>query len=314
MQHGNIRTFLKHYQQRLVSADTAASHRGLEPQKKIMRAACTMSRWIDPDRPWRLTTEQSLSVNNDPYIRSLLERREKLKHKLHTKGRATDDSKYIKLSQQIHNEKQRLRDALLIHIQDTYDKEEPGRVIERQLSGVTISKDSKPVSYFSEDTLPEQRRLVELVILAPPGRTYKEEVQRRNNAINAVTAYCKIEEGQTGRGQRCSTGRAKGVVIKKEKDTQPAVIDSLAKALDAAMLSVFTEERPRICFLCLGNERLPLSDRVYTFGTSGDLTKHFKRKHLSVKDEEYSCGVCKISLDHQMHLRRHAVEIHGTVS
>ena len=41
-------------------------------------------------------------------------------------------------------------------------------VIERQLAGVKVSKEPKIVSYFSEDRLPEQRQLIEMMILAPP--------------------------------------------------------------------------------------------------------------------------------------------------
>jgi hypothetical protein len=44
-----------------------------------MRAACTISRLIDRRRPRRLTQEQSASVDDDPSVRSLLNRREQLK-------------------------------------------------------------------------------------------------------------------------------------------------------------------------------------------------------------------------------------------
>jgi Protein of unknown function (DUF3435) len=50
MQHDDIRTFLKHYLHRRITADTAAIVRGLDPQESIMRSAYTMSRWIDSNR------------------------------------------------------------------------------------------------------------------------------------------------------------------------------------------------------------------------------------------------------------------------
>jgi hypothetical protein len=86
------------------------------------------------------------------------------------------------LVRRITNEKERLRTALLVEIQERYEREGPVRVIERQLAGVKISKEPKIVSYFSKDTLPEQRRLIETTI--------QEERQRRDDAINAVTSYC----------------------------------------------------------------------------------------------------------------------------
>jgi len=308
MQHADIETFLKHYLHRRVTADTQAIIRELAPQESVMRSACNMSRWIDPDRPWGLTAEQAESVNNDPIIRSLTRRREKLSQRL--KQKATEHPKYKVLVRRIANEKERLRAALLKEIQEKYEREGPVRVIERQLAGLKVSKEPKIVSYFSEDTLPEQRRLIETMILAPPGATIEEERQRRDDAVNAVTAYCKIEEGDICGGRKRSGGRVKAVVIKKE--------DSLSledEALKAAMLSVYTEKRPKICFLCLG-EDLPLKVRLYSFSSPSDLSKHFKRKHLKhVKEgEALECKLCKMTLAHRMHLRNHALTIHGTVS
>jgi uncharacterized protein DUF3435 len=310
MGHGDARTFLRHYLHRRVTADTAAIVRGLDPQESIMRSACTMSRWIDPDRPWGLTEEQASSVNNDIIIQSLFQQRIKLKQRFGAK--ATMHQEYKKLEKRIRSEKQRLRDILLADIQERYEREGPVRVIERQLSGIKIDKQPKVMSYFSENTLPEQRRLIEAIMLAPPGATLDEEVKRRNNAINAVTAYCKIEEGRTPKRVRSSLRQAKAGAIKQEKDMQ----SPQDRALEAAMLSVFKEKRPTICFLCLGNDTAPFNDRIYSFNKPGDLSRHFRRRHLSIaqKGGPVECKVCIMPLDGVMHLQRHAIEIHGTVS
>jgi hypothetical protein len=250
---------------------------------------------------------QAASVDNHPLITSLYEYRDKLKKSLMRK--AADHPEYKELVKLIRSEKQRLRNELLVEIQEKYEREEPVRIIEQQLSGVKVSKELKVMSYFSKDTLPEQRLLIETIMLAPPGTTYEEEVRRRNNAINAVAAYCKVEEGETPKRGKL-TSRPKRVVIKREEDTKsPEEI-----ALENAMLSVYTEKRPTICFICLGNESAPFNKRVYSFSTPGDLSKHFRRKHLSACDPRPECKVCKIHLEHKMHLQRHALEIHGTVS
>jgi hypothetical protein len=62
-----------------------------------MRSVCTMSRWIDPNGPWGLTTEQAQSVDNDTRIQSLLRARSQLKQWPGTK--ATQHSMYKKLDQ-----------------------------------------------------------------------------------------------------------------------------------------------------------------------------------------------------------------------
>ena len=79
---------------------------------------------------------------------------------------------------------------------------------------------------------------------------------------------------------------------------------------------MFKEKRPRVCFLYVGNEKLPLAQRIYPFSTLGDLSKYLRRKHLShIKSgESVSCNLCKVPLLDKKHVQRHAEEIHRTVS
>ena len=116
--------------------------------------------------------------------------------------------------------------------------------------------------------------------------------------------------GETGAAARLrrrpSTGKASPIPVK----------EVWHQALDKAKLSVYQKKRPMICFLCLGNQNLPMSKRIYSFSTPSDLSKHFQRKHISnlKEGEEITCNLCKISLQHKMHLQNHAMKIHGTVS
>ncbi|KAH7119581.1 hypothetical protein B0J11DRAFT_63946 [Dendryphion nanum] len=80
--------------------------------------------------------------------------------------------------------------------------------------------------------------------------------------------------------------------------------------------SVFKENRPTICFVCLGDESVPAEQRLHSFSTSTDLSKHFKRRHLKYigEAESFTCRLCRICLDGKMHVQRHAHDIHSTVS
>ena len=141
MQHAKIDTFIKHYLRRTVTADTRAIVSGYEPQRDLMRAACRMTRWIDPDRPQELTPEESLSVNQDPVVCRLVTEREKWKRRF--QGTATQQPGYRIIGQAIFNTRQRLRAALLKHVQARWDLEHPVDEIERQLSGLKLSQDVK---------------------------------------------------------------------------------------------------------------------------------------------------------------------------
>jgi hypothetical protein len=271
-----------------------------------MRAACTMSRSIDPRRPRRLTSAQSASVNDDPTIRLLLDQREELRRSLQ---HATKDPKYQALNRAINQEKQRGRHKLLQDVKKRWEYEQPVRDVEQQLAGIEPRNDLEGVHM---DLLPAQKELVD-AILAPVGRNLEEEIRRRNKAIRAVTRYCGIEEGGMHPSQQ---KRMSGRFTPPDKGEDDARLDPDEEALEAAKVAVYKETRPRICFVCLGNKKLPTEWRIYPFYSSGDLTRHFKRKHLQhIKEgDQLGCKLCQVPLKDKMHLQRHADDVHGTVS
>ena len=59
-----------------------------------------------------------------------------------------------------------------------------------------------------------------------------------------------------------------------------------------------------------------LSVRIKFFASSGDLSKHFKRKHLRhiMDRDRLECKICQMPLQHKMHLQNHPQKVHGTVS
>lgn len=313
LQHSSIDVLIKHYLPRR-SADVRAIVSGYEPQKDLMRAAGRMTRWIDPDRPQSLSPEQAQSVDENPQLRQLLELRAKWNRRY--KGTATKQAGYRSLSSEIFNLRQRLRVALLKQLRDKWDTEQPVKDVELQLSGLKFSDAPEAKVVQLPEMPPMQQRLVE-TILTLPGTTVVEEFCRRNAAIDAVTAYCHFQEGGAvamPRG-RPSTRKA-SPMTSKETIPHLAAAEAEKQALSNAMLLVYTEKRTTTCFLCLGEQSLPFQKRTYKFASPGDLTKHFKRKHLAnIKEgDRLECKVCRMGLQHKHHLQNHALSIHGTVS
>jgi hypothetical protein len=115
-----------------------------------------------------------------------------------------------------------------------------------------------------------------------PGTTIKEEFRRYNTAVDAVAAYCHFQEGGAAAQPRArpSTRRA-SPTPSKETNPQLAAAKAEKQALIDAMVLMFTGKRTTTCFLCLGEQSLPFEKRTYKFASLGDLTKHFKRKHLA---------------------------------
>lgn len=78
-------------------------------------------------------------------------------------------------------------------------------------------------------------------------------------------------------------------------------------------MSVFVKsekERPRRCFLYVGKaltlapDISTVDDLIYEFYTSGDLSKHFRRKYLSNLQggNKIKCPICEVILNHKKHL------------
>ncbi|KAF2263259.1 hypothetical protein CC78DRAFT_554127 [Lojkania enalia] len=262
----------------------------------IMRAACTMSRSIDSRRPQRLTLEESTSVNDLPELKRNL-------------PNATRHPEYKELNYEINRERQRQRFTLFQKKKERWEYEQPVRDVEQQLDGIETKDEVEALE--SLPMPPVQQELVDAV-LAQPGTTLEEEIRRRNRTIRAVMQYCGVEEGGThpSRAMRTRTYSAPHTKCKDDLRSRDEM------ALEAAKVSVYKDHRPTICFMCLANGELPIADRIYSFRTSGDLTKHFKRKHLANlrEGEATRCGLCEVDLDHKMHLQRHSFQVHGTVT
>lgn len=309
MGHASISTFLNYYLSRRVNVDTQAVVRGLKPQQAVMHAACTMSRSIDPRRPQRLTPTQSASINDHISIRNLLERREKLKRS----GRqVTRHEKYHNLNRRINQERQRERHKLLLQVREDWEFAQPVRDVENQLAGICAETEANTALQLHCSVAPEQRALIDS-INAAPGTTIDEELRRRSDAIRAVSAYCSVEEGSTYLSRCPRLNHSNRSIGKQSGTSQP---QTGLDALEAAKIAVYKDKRPLFCFKCVGNESLPLNDRIKLFSSSTDVTKHSKRKHLNHvrKDERPVCEICQITFHGRTHLQRHALDAHGTVS
>jgi hypothetical protein len=109
-------------------------------EKELMRFICSMSRSIDPRRPWKLTPEQSASVNDLPCIIKLAQHAKKLSGAPEGSQRW---KKYCKACRRVENEKKRQRRLLLVNIVNCFKKEQPVKDSDRQLSGKVVDEDTR---------------------------------------------------------------------------------------------------------------------------------------------------------------------------
>ncbi|KAM5357705.1 hypothetical protein ACJZ2D_015990 [Fusarium nematophilum] len=316
LQHASSNIFRKHYLGRVVSADTMAIVRHTKQQEALMRQACSVGHSISTRRPTDLTPEQSAAVNDDPQIQALLRKRLEL-----AKGPPAARKKLGDITKAIQSLRAKLRRDYKQKYRKGWSRQQAVVDIERQLAGKTFEEPPMPSSPSDEAAHPAQERLLQ-ALTAPVADTIEAEYRRRNNAILAVMAYCPIQEGPSRRTG--STARSN----KSSVSGRPKATDGELKtndAISAAITSVYVRnpsERSRRCFLCverattLGSCDPDIERLIKSFYSAGDLSKHFKRHHLSniQDDEKLHCRLCDLPLDHKMHLQNHAETVHGIVS
>ncbi|KAK2732924.1 C2H2 finger domain-containing protein [Colletotrichum kahawae] len=216
----------------------------------------------------------------------------------------------------LRGQRPQLRRELKQKIRDEWTNKQATDDIERQIQGVRFAEPATGGTCRPQG--PAQKRLL-AKLTTPIVTTLEGQYRRRDDAINAVSAYCSVQEG-------CTIRRCHPPLTPKAALSDPPCDPSEASPLYLATLSIFVtseNQRPRRCFICIGqaiglppDDKDRLDDLTREFYTSNDLTKHFRRKHLSkVADgDNIECKVCAMTLDHKMHLQNHAFKIHGTVS
>ncbi|KAG5293363.1 hypothetical protein I7I50_03747 [Histoplasma capsulatum G186AR] len=381
LQHSNINTFVRHYSVG-IHVDAQAIVRGLTPQTKLMRFACSMSRSIDPRRPFKLTKEQSDSVNELDCVRMLQDKVNELWKSRDQRcyeyeeakqqfEQALDDTKddipcqkcsneydgsldtnlkrqnrrctYCKLRKrckraevqhkragqayqrtlrELQSEKRQQRNRMVRENLERYKNDQPVIDSERQLSGKMVDEEVIDVLQRSGYMTPQHLILIDTV-LTIPATTVEAEYRRRIAAINAVTAFCDVEEGAPSQRTICLPKKraapdvASSTHSKKQKHS---LEDETAVVLREAIASVQVDspdQRPEICFLCVGNPNLQLAKRTKKYHDPGSLTRHFRRKHVDRLGSGFrgsQCNVCGVILENKMHLMNHAESKHGAVS
>ena len=235
LDHANSVPFQKHYLGRIVRADPWAIIRRRKPQQALIDQSCSIGHSMSKRRPTGLTAEQAASVASDPRVRRLTTRMRKL---------LPGSEQHKKTHRELRSLKQKLKRELKQKIRDDWTDEQAVDDIERQLQGIGFAEPL--VDHAIRPQRPAQKLLVE-ALTTPVDETLEGQYRRRDNAVDAIVAYCSVEEGRT---LRCtdmpSTTNSHGSLHKFSKEDD----------LFLATMSVFIDnpkERPRRCFLCIGS-------------------------------------------------------------
>lgn len=297
--HASSRTFIKHYRLRRHTGLQEVMC-GVDPDEELSRAVTRMSRWIDKRRPRILSDAEKASVEKDPELQSAIQWHAELEDRY---ARSNDPTLRALLEQQergVENTRRRLREKRRKEIRRDFSRKQAVIDIERQLTGGAVNDEPAREVLRKEFAMPpEQILLVETFFTWPTSDALEDEWLRRNKAVAAGTQYCSFREGGPlrGRPKRPASDDATQVadpLAKKQKMQERPTVSAWEKKLGSVKEKV-TADKLSACFQCLKE----YSD-VY------GVKRHFKTLHL--KDRK--CNFCDLSLQHEMHLRSHAQEVH----
>lgn len=302
LDHADSGPFRRHYLGREIAADTWAVLQHRRPQQALVKQACSISHSMSKRRPVNLSAEQAASVSAHPEVRRLKEKLRKLSPR---------SKPYRKLQREIKNQKQRLKRQLQQKVREEWTNEQADDDIDRQLQGLGFATTEMDMKRDCRRHL-KQEKLIE-ALNSQPHETLAMEHQRRTDAINAVSAYCSVIEMPVTR---------QSAAVSEPSCAIPLLEPEEESFQHMALMSVYPKtksERPRRCFICVGNalrldsEDLTLNTLCRIFYNSSDLNKHFRRSHLNLmqQNETMECPACSILIEGKSILLNHAETVHG---
>ncbi|KAE8553414.1 hypothetical protein EYB25_004796 [Talaromyces marneffei] len=212
LQHSDIRTFIQHYKVDL-DVDAQGIVRKTGSQTPLVRFACSLSASIDPNRPYKLSTEESRSINDLPAVRTwqdtvhrrkgkwnaqaakyerdriacealfghldegaLSKRHRRLRDKLEVSHDRTMEAKrrHNRAVRALRNEKQRQKNQRIRENLDRYRNEQPVIDLECQLAGLMVTPRVKK-TLQDRDLMSAQHLAFIDCMMAIPGKTLNAE-------------------------------------------------------------------------------------------------------------------------------------------
>ncbi|KAK1637329.1 hypothetical protein BDP81DRAFT_460869 [Colletotrichum phormii] len=231
--HGNSDPFQRHYLGRNILADLWGVLRGQKPQQALKKQSCSIGLSISEQLP-------------------------------------QGSKQYNKVNRARQNEKPRLRRELKQEIRDEWTDKQATDDIERQIHGIGFANPATDNTCRPQG--PAQRHLM-TKLTAPIVTTLEGQYRRRDEAIEAVSAYYLVQEGCTAAVRYSTSDPPEG------------------GQLDLATRSVFItndQEWLKRYFVYISRALdLPpdnggqLDNLTLEFYTYNNLTKHFRHKYLS---------------------------------
>ncbi|KAL6240254.1 hypothetical protein RBB50_012849 [Rhinocladiella similis] len=311
---GSSTIFERNYLSRMIRYSTQDAFWNRDADPQAAKSASRIGRLRDPNRPRKLTDEQSQRVRRLPSIRRLLESRDRVRglilREFGVLRMAVGEpihGEYKKLERMVNSTIRAEERALLKCSQRQYDETAPVEAIQRQIKGVSAEAQVlAPESDSTQIKIPERRQIAEAAMSDPAVFTGPKALSRHIKCSSTMIALCQRRERRSTRetSSATKTGLAAGV-----HDTH-----GLPPLSTFERISPLTCQKHQ-CLFCLCSD-LPQEDREKRYAGKHSLQRHAERcrlRHFQEKDQ-ISCpdnvACCGMVFEGKSHFKNHAATVH----
>lgn len=213
----------------------------------------------------------------------------------------------------------KLRHDALKHVREEWQQAQAVEDIDRQIQGQDFDTNSRHTSRKAPPIGSAQQRMFE-TLTGPLPHDPQAIIHRRADAINALVAYCTVEEPATNfltnkylkRSQKQSRKRAPATASASSLEEQRKLLR------DSVYVKTMGRGNVRKCYVCVGKAMTlqpndpKHADLVRDFGFRHTLLTHFTNIHLSriLENESSTCPLCELKLEDKMYLQNHSESVH----
>ncbi|KIW36296.1 hypothetical protein, variant 3 [Exophiala oligosperma] len=311
---GSSTIFERNYLSRMIRYSTQDAFWNRDSDPQAAKSASRIGRLRDPNRPRKLTDEQSHRVRRLPSVHRLLESRDRVRGLilrdfgvLRMAVREPIHAEYKKLERMVNSTIRAEERALLKCSQREYDETAPVEAIQQQIKGISAEgQDLAPESDSTQIKIPERRQIAEAAMSDPAVFTGPKALFRHIKCSVTMIRLCQRRERRSTREISSATRIESTASVHNAHDLPPSSTFERVSPLTC---------QKHQCLFCLCSD-LPQEDREKRYAGKHSLQRHAERcrlRHFQEKDR-IPCPdnvACRgMVFEGKSHFKNHAASVH----
>lgn len=293
-----------------VAFDVHAAYLDEPSDTAVVKAMGNMSLTRDPLAPTKLSRDDALSIEQHPTVVKLRQQRDALTKRIKQvrqdagpcenkeeeeelrQLKKDTQAKLLRKRKQLHDHKQKKARKRYFMENDTRELEYGG--------DLSLEDEDEAKSAATTYALEERAYIASILCRRPRNLHEPGALEQRCELIRLMTKLCR----------------------RRELRRRPIIFDPVApqtKQEDSPSASSFPLVcDPRQCLFCIGDEGLPLAQRMFCYSRVAKMMDHIENEHLRrfVPDATIPCPhpTCRkegVLLKGVLHFKRHAQEVHS---